>query len=242
MLLGEAGYQPAGFQPDVQAVASTHGSEQNPRLCAGCHVNRISGTDVTTGKPAISAGHLFLATPCLDAGGLPDLANQDCAHDVSSRSWQACTAAGCHGDATSAVSAFTLSRQRLLQLTTEIWDDKNGNDAIDAAPTDGGYLSDVVNIPPTEYVTNDSKITPAEGARFNVRMLRENDPHADGSFGVHNPFLAEALLRANIEELKATYPGLAPLSPAVAEIMSGPLGAVTKRPLLRPLIAPISSP
>ena len=55
MLLGEAGYQPAGFQPDLQAVATTHGSEKNPRLCAGCHVNRLTGTDVTTGKPLIDA-------------------------------------------------------------------------------------------------------------------------------------------------------------------------------------------
>ena len=34
MLLGDAGYQPAGFEPDLQAVATTHGSERNPRLCA----------------------------------------------------------------------------------------------------------------------------------------------------------------------------------------------------------------
>jgi hypothetical protein len=49
MLLGDAGYQPAGFQPDLQAVATTHGSDQNPRLCAGCPVNRLTGTDVSTG-------------------------------------------------------------------------------------------------------------------------------------------------------------------------------------------------
>ncbi len=241
MLLGEAGYQPAGFQPDLQAVATTHGSEKNPKLCAGCHVNRLTGTDVATGKPATSAGHLFLAIPCLDAGGLPDLANPDgCAHDVPSRSWAACAASGCHANATSAVSAFTLSEQRLDQLTKQIWDDINANDTLEAAPTDGGYLSDFVNIPPTEYVTNDAKITPAEGARFNVRMLREGG--ADGSNGVHNPFLAEALLRANIEELKATYPGLPALRTSIQNILDGPLGAVTKRPLLRPLIArPISS-
>lgn len=241
MLLGEAGYQPAGFQPDLQAVATTHGSEKNPRLCAGCHVNRLTGTDVATGKPATSAGHLFLAIPCLDAGGLPDLANPDgCAHDVPSRSWAACAASGCHANATSAVSAFTLSEQRIDQLVTQIWDDINGNDTIEVAPTDGGYLSDFVNVPPTEYLTNDSTITPAEGAQFNVRMLREGG--GDGSHGVHNPFLAEALLRANIEELQDQYPGLPALRTSIQNILDGPLGAVTKRPLLRPLIArPISS-
>ena len=241
MLLGDAGYQPAGFDPDVQAVATTHGSEKNPKLCAGCHVNRLVGTDVTTGKPAVSAGHLFLAIPCLDAGGLPNLADPDgCPHDVPSRSWAACTASGCHGDASSAVAAFSLSDQRLDQLTKQIWDDKNGNDTVEVAPTDGGYLSDFAKIPPTEYNPTDGRTSQAEGARFNVRMLREDG--ADGSHGVHNPFLAEALLRATIDELQATYPGLPPAAPAVQEIMRGPLGAITKRVLSRPLIArPISS-
>jgi hypothetical protein len=289
MLLGDAGYKPAGFDPDLQAVATTHGSEKNPDLCAGCHVLRLEGTDVTTGKPAVSAGHLFLAIPCLDAGGLPDLVNRDCAHDVASRSWTGCTASGCHGDATVAVSAFTLSDQRLDQLTESIWKDVNGNDAIDpdstacsagarriragtvtdtvpcANPTlpgsnpddaenranwDAGLLARTDIIPiitgiPTisdtsQYVTNDATITPAEGARFNVRMLREGG--SDGSHGVHNPFLAEALLRANIEELQAAYPGLPALRTSIQNILDGPLGAVTKRPRLRPLIArPISS-
>jgi hypothetical protein len=235
MLLGDAGYQPAGFQPDLQAVASTHGSEKNPRLCAGCHVNRLTGTDVTTGQPATSAGHLFLAIPCLDAGGLPDLVNQTCAHDVPSRSWQSCTASGCHASATVAVAAFELISQDLDRLTKQIWDDTNGDDVIDAAPTDGGYLSDKVIVPDTNYV-NDSKITPAEGARFNVRMLREGG--ADGSHGVHNPFLARALLGATIDELQAAYPGLPPAAPVVQDIMKGPLGATSKRPVSRPLIRP----
>jgi hypothetical protein len=245
MLLGDAGYHPAGFEPDIQAVASTHGSDRNPRLCAGCHVNRLTGTDVTTGQPATSAGHMFLAIPCLDAGGLPDLNNQGCAHDEPSRSWGACTASGCHASATQAASAFALSFQRMDQLTKQIWDDKNHDDVVDAAPTDAGYLSDFAAIPPTEYSTTDSTTTPAEGAVFNVKMLRPGsraEGAGDGSSGVHNPFLAEALLRANIEELQATYPGLPAPAPAVADILKGPLGAITKRPLTRPLISrPISA-
>ena len=243
MLLGDAGYRPAGFDPESELgrLQTSHGSERNPRLCAGCHVNRLEGTDVNTGRPAVSAGHLFLAIPCLDAGGLPDLAApDDCPHDVPSRSWAACTASGCHASADAARSAFAISEQRLNQLTAAIWDDKNGNDTVEVAPTDGGYLSDFAKIPPTEYNPTDARTSPAEGARFNVRMLREDG--ADGSHGVHNPFLAEALLRATIDELQATYPGLPPAPTAVQEIMRGPLGAITKRPLLRPLIArPISS-
>jgi hypothetical protein len=34
--------------------------------------------------------------------------------------------------------------------------------------------------------------------------------HPDGSFGVHNPFLALALLRANIKELQLIYGVTAP--------------------------------
>jgi hypothetical protein len=229
MLLGEAGYQPAGFEPDLQAVASTHGSDANPKLCAGCHVNRIDGTDIATGKPATSAGHLFLAIPCLDAGGLPF--KGDCSHDAPSRSWTACTNSGCHGDVTAAVSAFTLSAQRIDQLTKAIWDDKNGNDAIDPNPTDDGLLSHTDIIPTSDpgnqYTLNDGFLSPAEGARFNVRMLRSGG--ADGSSGVHNPFLAEALLRADIDELQAAYPCLPAVSASIQAILRGPLGVISKR-------------
>ena len=251
MLLGDAGYQPAGFDPDLQAVATSHGSEKNPRLCAGCHVNRLAGTDVTTGKPAISAGHLFLAIPCLDAGGLP--VKEECARDEPSRSWAACTASGCHASATVAVSLIGLSAQRMDQLTKAIWDDLNANRQIDPNPdacaalaltcdpgtTDAGLLSNTHIIETSgagnQYVLNDATITPAEGARFNVNMLRTGG--VDGSSGVHNPFLGEALLRANIDELQDTYPGLPAVAAVVQNIMNGPLGAVTQRPLSRPLIS-----
>ena len=60
------------------------------QLGDGALLARLTGIDVNTGKPATSAGHLFLPIPCLDAGGLPDLTNQDCPDDEASRSWQAC--------------------------------------------------------------------------------------------------------------------------------------------------------
>ena len=52
---------------------------------------------------------------------------------------------------------------------------------------------------------------------------------ADGSHGVHNPFLARALLGADITELQAKYPGLPPPSPAVKSLMEGPLGVMLSR-------------
>jgi hypothetical protein len=222
MLLGDAGYHPAGFEPDIQAVASTHGSERNPRLCAGCHVNQYTVTDAATGSLVFnSVGHLFLPIPCLDAQGVPDTV-RTCPYDAPSRTWGACTNSGCHGDATVAATAFNTLSSELDLLTKQIWDDKNGNDSLEAAPTDGGYLSDFTAIPPTEYATTDSSVSPAEGAIFNVRMLRPGPRGlgggVDGSSGVHNPFLAKSLLLANIDELKATYPGLPAAPPALDNI------------------------
>jgi hypothetical protein len=80
----------------------------------------------------------------------------------------------------------------------------------------------------------DRVITPLDGAEFNVRLFGEDAAGAnfgsttDRSHAVHNPFLAEALLRANIEELTALYgsqPWFPSISPAVQAILSGPLGA-----------------
>lgn len=244
MLLGDAGYKPAGFDPDVQAVASTHGSERNPRLCAGCHVNQYTVTDQATGAfQARSVGHLFLPIPCLGPNGIPTT-DKSCAYDEPSRFWGACTNSGCHANASVAAAAFNSSRQTMDQLTKAIWDDQNANDQVDPNPdactalgiacapgtTDGGLLSYTHLIPTSgpsnQYVATDSTVTPAEGARFNVRMLRIVDG-GDGSSGVHNPFLARALLRATIDELDATYPGL-PVVPAVVQKIPGLL---TKRPI-----------
>jgi len=245
MLLGNAGYQPAGFDPDVQAVASTHGSERNPRLCAGCHVNSYDVKDPNTGNLVFhSVGHLFLPIPCLNAEGIPTN-DRTCAYDTQARTWGACTNSGCHADASTAAAVFASSGQLQDQLVKQIWDDKNGNDLLEAAPTDGGYLSDFTIVPPAEYTTGDNLVSPAEGAMFNVRMLRtgprELGGGVDGSSGVHNPFLARALLSANIAELQARYPGLPPAAPAIQGIMKK-LEAINKRPLIRPSISrPISS-
>jgi hypothetical protein len=46
--------------------------------------------------------------------------------------------------------------------------------------------------------------------------------NGDRSLGVHNPFLAEALLRANIQELQTVYGLTAPAAP-VQRILDTPL-------------------
>jgi hypothetical protein len=238
MLLGTAGYVPRGFNPEALTPTS-HGSSANPRLCAGCHVNGFTVTDKATGAFTFqSVGHLFRPNPCLDASGIP-ISDNSCAHTTTARYWGACTASGCHASATQAVAAFGADSATLDQLTKIIWDDKNGNDAIDPSPTDGGLLSNTAIIPTSgagnQYVTGDS-ITAAEGARFNVRMLRTVNG-ADKSYGVHNPFLAQALLRADIAELLVVYPGL-PVPPgfSIKSLLTAPIGA-NQTPLRAPLMS-----
>jgi len=94
---------------------------------------------------------------------------------------------------------------------------------------------------------NDRVVTPVDGAEWNVRAFGEDaagnflpggpgSPCAPGctpasttdrSHTVHNPFFAEAMLRANIAELTVLYgslPGFPAPPPAVAAIMGSPLG------------------
>ena len=236
MVLGDAGWQPPGF--DISFVqSSSHGVSGNPRLCAGCHVNNYTVTDASGNVTFQSTGHLFLPIPCLDAQGRPQ-ADNTCAYNSTARTWAACTNSGCHASADIAVGLFATVRSRLTNLTNQIWEDINGNDAIDPAPTDGGFLSNTTEIPTSgtsnQYVTNDGVITTAEGARFNVRMLRVGG--SDGSSGVHQPFYAEALLLATIDQLQVSYPGLAPPSPDMRRYIQERKGAVMTRPFT-PVVA-----
>jgi predicted CXXCH cytochrome family protein len=95
-------------------------------------------------------------------------------------------------------------------------------------------------------LAGDRVITPLDGAEFNVRTFGENangdfvisSGNTDRSHTVHNPFLAEALLRANIEELTALYggqPWFPVISQEVRGILAGPLGATGRMPFPRPV-------
>lgn len=214
MLLGTAGYRPAGFDYDTSQIVTSHGPAGNPRLCAGCHVNGFTVTDPATGAFVFnSTGHLFRPIPCLDSKGIPT-ADNSCAYTTAARSFKACTASGCHSSQAVAQSAFTVERARLQQLVATLWIDRNGNKTIDAFPTDSGYLAKVKANLPNEFKV-DNVITAAEGAEFNSRLVGEGvADNGDFSFGVHNPFLAEALLRASIQEMQRTYPTFLPAASA----------------------------
>jgi hypothetical protein len=236
VLFGTAGYFPPGTVYDVTAILSTHGSAANPRLCAGCHVNSLSGVD-EGGNPTSFTGHSFHPIPCLAQKAPPVVDptySNDCAYDEPSRSWASCTASGCHGSEAIAV-------QRLEQILAEkegyiatLWVDLDADENLDPFPTDDGYLAHIMlNVPNDLDIVNEpykSTLTPAKGALFNAKILGETlDGHPDGSHGVHNPFLYRALLQASIADLEANYGGILPamsepvLSRIQAAIRSGEL-------------------
>lgn len=228
VLLGTAGYRPAGFTYNEAAVLTSHASTQNPRLCAGCHVNSFTVTDPASGNFVFQAtGHLFGAVPCLDAQGRPQ-ADNSCAYTETARSWKSCTAAGCHASAAIAAQRLVGIRNELETLAAVIWIDTNRNETINATPVDGGYLAILKATRPAEW-TVDNVITPAEGAEFNMKTVAERYGNGDKSKGVHNPFLARALLSATINELRAAYPGL-PVPPAeVEQLIDRSIAAVKTR-------------
>lgn len=223
VLLGTAGYRPAGFVYAEDRIFSSHGSDANPRLCAGCHVGSFTVNDQAGGFVFQATGHLFRPNPCLDANGLPT-ADETCAYTATARSWGTCTSSGCHASAAVAVSAFNTVRARMKLLTDQLWIDVNASGSMQATPIDAGMLPTVRLTQPTQWSTTDNRITPAEGAEFNARLCGEyGQSNSDNSKGIHNPFLCEALLIATINEVRAFY-GLPAPPAAVQAILDAEVG------------------
>ncbi len=179
LLLGLAGWRSPDFGP-TQDLKGTHGSSGNKDLCVTCHVARMDVTDASGTVVFNSTGHLFVATPCLDAAGKPTAA-EDC--ETSQRSFAACAQSGCHGSPDAAQSAESVARTRIADLVAEV------NAMVSRAPA-------------SEFNTSDPTST-AEGAKFNA------DLGAMAGSPIHNPFLMEALLTASIKQLQKDY-GIVP--------------------------------
>ncbi len=212
VLIGIAGYRPANFTAPEAEIISTHGSSANPRLCAGCHVNKFTVTDPQGGFVFQSVGHTFGAIPCVDAQGIPT-GNEGCAYTTAARTFVGCTSSGCHATQAVASNALASLRVQIALFADILWIDTDNDETIDAAPLDGGLLAIIKRDFPGAINASDAVITPADGAEFNVKLFGEDRyGNGDKSFGVHNPFLAKALLAANIAELRATYPGLPPIA------------------------------
>jgi predicted CXXCH cytochrome family protein len=202
-LLGTAGwFPPILIAQGITEIDATHGSQvANPSLCATCHVNRATVTDALTGAFTFqSTGHNFHAIPCLDDGGKPT-ADTSCV--VTQRSFVACTASGCHGSENAARGALISVESQVDLLVTQL-------------------NSLVAQVPSTEFVIGDDKITTGEGAKFNARLA------AMPGQPVHNPFLIRTLLTASIQQVELDY-GLTLSGAVVAPVSATEIDAIRAR-------------
>jgi predicted CXXCH cytochrome family protein len=177
LLLGEAGWFPPELQTGPGSIISTHGSDANPRLCAGCHVNKWESRDQLTGAFVFrSTGHTFEAIPCVDAEGIPT-GSRTCG--LPERSFQTCAASGCHGTPGIARDRLVLARDEIVTLAAAL-------QTMEA------------QIPASEFTAAAQLIT-ARGARFNRQLAQFKGSE------VHNPLLVKALLRASIRQVQRDY-------------------------------------
>jgi predicted CXXCH cytochrome family protein len=184
LLLGTAGWWAPNLTIQPGEIVATHGSSANPNMCATCHVQSFAVTDSSSGNLIFQAtGHLFIAIPCLTEQGIP---TTDTTCTLQQRTFQACTASGCHGTQDAARSAFTVATNRIQAL----------NDELKAL---------LARVPASAFNANDSIFSTAEGAKFNSQLA-----DMAGSV-VHNPFLLESLLTASITQVEKDY-SLAPAS------------------------------
>ena len=178
LLLGDAGWWPPNMPIEPgDRIFGTHGSERNPRLCAGCHVLPFQVEDELTGETVFTVGHLFRPIPCLDASERP-VADDTC--ELTERSFRSCTQSGCHGTEGVARNLLVTVRARLADLN-------------------GDLKALLAQVPASEFDPNDQRFSVAEGSRFNSQLADMRGA------AVHNPFLIEALLRASIVEMERTY-------------------------------------
>ena len=230
-MLGEnVGWIPPGFAYDTSQMASSHGTEANPRLCATCHVVRATITDNLTGAFQFqSVGHTFEAIPCPDATGIPmpcaDAVPPDTVHDFS-----ACATSNCHiGGPQVAKLAYQTLKGDLHNFLDQIWTDLNGNGVMDSFPVDGGLMPKVIapalrpgataaDSAPLNFRTNVTTV--AKGTMWNAALAATEDrtifvsgrvlgtplsAHMSAGNGVHNPFMLKALLTSSIAATKAEY-------------------------------------
>jgi predicted CXXCH cytochrome family protein len=182
-LLGTAGWWPPSLEFPGGKIVATHGSDANPKLCASCHVQSFTVTDEQSGDFVFqSTGHLFQATPCIGADGLPT--SESC--DEVDRTFQSCVTSGCHTSEDGARAIMLVAELRIDALANEL----------------SGLISQV---PASEFDEDDARYTVGEGAKFNLGLAES------GGAVVHNPFLIEALLIASVQTVKDKY-GLAALS------------------------------
>jgi hypothetical protein len=165
------------------SIIGTHGTpSRNPKLCATCHVSRFAATDKASGKFVFQAtGHRFIAAPCVDANGIPTVA-QGCT--LAAKTFRSCVSSGCHASEAVARTLYTTDSVRILQLVT------SANSAINKVKAINSTACVLVSGKP---------FTSCLGTQFNVSLAQ-----SPGGF-VHNPFLLEQLLVASINQIQKDY-------------------------------------
>jgi predicted CXXCH cytochrome family protein len=183
LLLGTAGWYPPLLNIEPGTIIATHGSEANPRLCAGCHVNQWEIRDELTDAFVFrSTGHTFEAIPCVDDDGIPT-GSRTCG--LPERSFMTCAGSGCHG--TQAI-ARNLMEDRRDEINTLV----------------GALITMEAEIPAIEF-TADAELITARGARFNRQLAEFRRRASTPAAVVHNPALTRILLRASIRQVQRDY-------------------------------------
>jgi predicted CXXCH cytochrome family protein len=247
LVLGEnVGWIPPDFAYDTSQMASSHGTEANPRLCATCHVVRTTITDQLTGQFSFqSVGHTFDAIPCADAQGIPRPCGSPLATDTA-HNFTACSTSNCHiGGPQVAKLAYQTLKGELDNYLDQIWKDNNSNGIIDSAGVDAGLVPQLVSralrpgataadSAPINFRNNVTSV--AKGTLWNAALAATEDrqiftngkllgngfqTHMSSGNGVHNPFLLKALLISSIAAMHNTY-GLSAPVPLSTQV-PGPL-------------------
>jgi predicted CXXCH cytochrome family protein len=200
LLLGTGGWWAPNLEYSPGDILATHGSDANPRLCAGCHVTDRQMTDPTTGGfLARTTGHTFEAIPCVDAAGVPTGA-PDCG--LLERSFVSCTD-GCHSEA-GARSALIEARARIGDLADD--------------------LEALIDQIPAEEFGSPGRYTTADGSLFNLQLARVRGSE------VHNPFLVAALLRASMRQITLDYGIASPPSASEPDRLASPVEGGAPQP------------
>ena len=161
-----------------------------------------------------NTGHTFEVAPCLNpADTLTGGVDTSAACTEDKRDFSACATGGCHGTPASARAAMDRLQTEIQGYLRVLWIDGNGNDAIDAFPTDSGWLPKVMQHDATRAAGTkrlatsgaDTVYTVAKGARFNVLTFGHPARHGDGSYGVHNPAYIRAILQGTITLMRNAY-------------------------------------
>ncbi len=202
LLVGDAGWFPPGANIGQGEIVATHGTENNERFCAACHLAMYEVTDSETGEFLLtSVGHLFNPIPCVGPDGLPLPFPNECGLSADDRYYVGCVDSGCHSSEQSAASALTAASARMEFLVEELHELLV---IVDPNLSDPGGEIDPTN--PT--------FTVAEGAFFNMELAE----FGSAEFGTntvlgsttHNPFLMESLLIASIAEVEDEYAAILP--------------------------------